>query len=424
MAQTVYDGFQALDSNGDPISGALLYSYEAGTTTEKDVWTDAALSVAHANPIVADSAGRFGTIYVSPDIYKFVLQTAAAVEIWTDDNKTVPDPVTATAVTSETITGPTTVAAGDLDRLYNVDASSGDVTVTANSATLGSGFRFSVKLASATNNAIIQPGGGQTVDGQATYTISVQYNSVSLVSNGAGGWDIISQSNLADIADYTVLGNVSGAPTTPDEVTIKDDDTMADDSATSLVTQQSVKAYVDTKILTAQPWTFIEEITGTGTNLNSTADLSSYDLLKITILAIPNSADDLFMQVSTSGGFLNTNEYYFESEYDIIVGGSTGEGDETAHPRFEITDANTSIEANTSGAMMNIDMTQFAAAQKCMVTWGGLWQTGSTSFGRHINPSGGFVNTTTALTAFRFGFIGGATFVAGSGFVLQGRAFS
>jgi hypothetical protein len=43
----------------------------------------------------------------------------------------------------------------------------------------------------------------------------------------------------------TVIGNVSGGETTPSEVTILDEDNMASDSATSLATQQSIKAYVD-----------------------------------------------------------------------------------------------------------------------------------------------------------------------------------
>jgi len=51
-------GFRVVDANGKPASGAKLYVYEAGTTTEKATWQNAALNVAHQFPIVCDSGGK------------------------------------------------------------------------------------------------------------------------------------------------------------------------------------------------------------------------------------------------------------------------------------------------------------------------------------------------------------------------------
>lgn len=45
--------------------------------------------------------------------------------------------------------------------------------------------------------------------------------------------------------DLSVIGNVSGASAAPSEVDILDEDDLASDSATSIPTQQSVKAYID-----------------------------------------------------------------------------------------------------------------------------------------------------------------------------------
>ena len=45
--------------------------------------------------------------------------------------------------------------------------------------------------------------------------------------------------------DLSVIGNVSGASSAPTEVDILDEDDMSSDSATSLATQQSIKAYID-----------------------------------------------------------------------------------------------------------------------------------------------------------------------------------
>lgn len=78
--------FQFPDSNGDPLPGAKLYFYEAGTSTELDTYSDSALSVPNANPVVADSGGLFGAIYLSATSYKVVFKDASEVEQWTQDN--------------------------------------------------------------------------------------------------------------------------------------------------------------------------------------------------------------------------------------------------------------------------------------------------------------------------------------------------
>ena len=55
----------------------------------------------------------------------------------------------------------------------------------------------------------------------------------------------VTKAKIEDVADYKVLGNVSGAAAAPAEVAILDEDDMTSDSATALATQQSIKAYVD-----------------------------------------------------------------------------------------------------------------------------------------------------------------------------------
>jgi hypothetical protein len=83
-------GWQFFSNAGVPLSGGLLYTYEAGTTTPAATFTTIAGNVNHTNPIVLDSAGRVpsgGEIWltVSQD-YKFVLKTSAGVTIATWDN--------------------------------------------------------------------------------------------------------------------------------------------------------------------------------------------------------------------------------------------------------------------------------------------------------------------------------------------------
>lgn len=80
--------WQAFDSNGDPLAGALLYAYTSGGSfsTPQALYTDSALSVAHANPTVADADGRFAAMYLLPTSYDLRLKTSAGVTVWSVQN--------------------------------------------------------------------------------------------------------------------------------------------------------------------------------------------------------------------------------------------------------------------------------------------------------------------------------------------------
>ena len=74
-----------LGTTGAPQSGAKITTYLAGTSTLATTYTTSA-GTANANPIVADSAGRF-VAYLDPTLsYKFVYTTSADVAIKTVDN--------------------------------------------------------------------------------------------------------------------------------------------------------------------------------------------------------------------------------------------------------------------------------------------------------------------------------------------------
>lgn len=86
----------AFDTNGAPRAGAKLYFYVSGTTTPQTTYSDSALAIPNANPVVADSAGLFGEIFLtSAAAYKVVLKTSADVTVWTAD------PVTAGTASSD-----------------------------------------------------------------------------------------------------------------------------------------------------------------------------------------------------------------------------------------------------------------------------------------------------------------------------------
>ena len=63
-----------------------MNTYETGTTTLVATYSDTALSVANTNPIVADSSGRFGDIFVADNsLIKLVVTDADDVTIFEAD---------------------------------------------------------------------------------------------------------------------------------------------------------------------------------------------------------------------------------------------------------------------------------------------------------------------------------------------------
>jgi hypothetical protein len=76
---------QFFDDNGNPLSGGRLYTYDAGGTTPKATYTDAAGSTANANPVVLDAAGR-ATVFLYGTTYRFDLKTSGDVLVRSTDN--------------------------------------------------------------------------------------------------------------------------------------------------------------------------------------------------------------------------------------------------------------------------------------------------------------------------------------------------
>ena len=76
---------QLSDDDGNPVSGGKLYSYQAGTSTPQQTFTDVDLLVANANPTILDAGGR-ATVYLGPVAYKFILKDATDVQLWERDD--------------------------------------------------------------------------------------------------------------------------------------------------------------------------------------------------------------------------------------------------------------------------------------------------------------------------------------------------
>lgn len=93
-----------LDSNGAPLSGGLLYTYAAGTTTPLATYTDEPGGTPNTNPVVLDASG-YADVWLQPGVnYRFDLEDASNNLQWTVDN--YPSPTATNATTLDSIPDP------------------------------------------------------------------------------------------------------------------------------------------------------------------------------------------------------------------------------------------------------------------------------------------------------------------------------
>ena len=107
-------GQQFLDNSGNPLTGGLLYTYAAGTTTPQTTYTTAVGTTPNSNPIVMDAAGRLESeVWLTGAVaYKFILRDSAGGLIGTYDDIYGINDVSATGVPWSEITATPTTLAG------------------------------------------------------------------------------------------------------------------------------------------------------------------------------------------------------------------------------------------------------------------------------------------------------------------------
>lgn len=143
-----------LDANGNPVSGAKINTYIAGTSTPVATYTDVGLTVANANPIVADSSGRYVAFLSPGGSYKYVITDALGAAIRTIDNITaVP---TASASLDVTGTAGETLTAGLA--VYLSDGSGGKTAGQWFKADSANGYSSSTAIAVGMTPAAIASG--------------------------------------------------------------------------------------------------------------------------------------------------------------------------------------------------------------------------------------------------------------------------
>ena len=182
----------------------------------------------------------------------------------------------------------------------------------------------STKLNNLVDNAAFVTGSSGSTDDSSLEVngsgrLQVKDGGISAAKLGAG---VITNAKLADstsaitgvtyskiqyVANMKALGNTTGALAAPSEVSIFDEDDMVSDSATSLATQQSIKAYVDTTVTAAKVTPGTAVATTSGTSIDLTGLPSTVQRLFVILNGVSsNGTNDIGLQLGDSGGFETT----------------------------------------------------------------------------------------------------------------------
>jgi hypothetical protein len=145
----------------------------------------------------------------------------------------------------------------------------------------------------------------------------------------------VTKAKIEDVANMKVLGNTSGSATAPQEVSVLDEDNMASNSATSLATQQSIKAYVDSAApipgynrlrVKLFPTDFIDAIglrlQGNGALLDLDGSASGNDNVRYASCDIPNGYRAVSVTVTGDDTAFGAYEGNFSGATDTTFLGS------------------------------------------------------------------------------------------------------
>ena len=194
-----------VDTNGDPVSGAKLEIFDAGTTNQKNVFTDATLLTAADNPIIANGNGGIPVRYIGTGDYKVTYKDSADVTL---ANYATEDDVPGAIDTSGFLTGTIspsraviskttnyTTVADDDGKQINADATGGSFTVTMRSAVaMGDGGDIVVKHSGTANEVTVAA--TQNIDTKTSYILQAG-DAVTIRSDGAN-FSVVEAFNYTD----------------------------------------------------------------------------------------------------------------------------------------------------------------------------------------------------------------------------------
>jgi hypothetical protein len=242
--------------SGGTVNGGYVYSYAAGTTTAKSIYTTRAMTVAHDNPAQLDTDGRL--IAYGEGVYKFIIKDMVGNTLFTVDNVEVSSIQgifdDATDPFGDTLTQTNLIAtdlSADLASVY-------DLTVThgANIASLTvgntpiSGVATATLASQATNLGQVQAlaANAMQADGSnasIAQDISMMNHKLTTLATGTAAQDAVSKGQVeAMLASYTPVGG-SYMAIDGSNASIAQDISLANHKLTSVATATALQDAVN-----------------------------------------------------------------------------------------------------------------------------------------------------------------------------------
>ena len=219
---------QFFANDGSFLVGGKLYTYAAGTTTPLATYTTSTGLIANTNPVILDSRGE-ASVWLTSAKYKFVLKTAADVEIFTQDQLqgyasadgtnaygTWPISITGNAATATlattatTATTATSVTGGYVSKIIagtNVTIAPtsgvGDVTINM----VGSNVGTVTSVSGAGTSGFTLTGGPITSSGTLTVTPPAPSTSGNVLTSNGTNWTSAAPAGttLGGIGSYAMV---------------------------------------------------------------------------------------------------------------------------------------------------------------------------------------------------------------------------
>lgn len=178
-----------VDINGFPLVGGLVYFYVPNTLILKSTWQNAIQTVLNTNPIVLDQRGQ-AVIYGS-GTYRQILKDSVGNLIWDQPVSSSGSSGGGGGLTSNVTHAQSPYTLQLSDSVLLCDVSGGSIIINLLAAT-GYIGELTVKLkGTAANPVNIVANGIDTIDGQASYSLTFTNQAITLVSDGVSYWATI-----------------------------------------------------------------------------------------------------------------------------------------------------------------------------------------------------------------------------------------
>ena len=142
--------------------------------------------------ITGENLGDLSDVTISSVVNAQVLQYDSGSSAWINatistGGGSVPN---LTSISSSQTTDYTISSTTGIEEIYIIDPGAAINVNLPAAATAGSGYKYNIKNISGTYSLTIDPNSTETIDGVSTYSLNVQYQSVTIVSDGSN-WFII-----------------------------------------------------------------------------------------------------------------------------------------------------------------------------------------------------------------------------------------